>query len=181
MGKMNMRRNCGILRRRESLLLCHFFGSVFSGTLVDISKAFLNVNDLNVRRGEQLLVSKPDLHALLDRQHPECLPRRPGYSKTVVNISSLCTLQTFKGWGIYCAGKAAWDKLYQVQVAEEPSVRVLSYAPGRWWYCHCWLNMAGTFLETRNPENSSTFSEKNLKNMFHPARWLLILKANYRL
>lgn len=66
-------------------------------------------------------------------------PDSPGLSKTVVNISSLCALQPFKGWALYCAGKAARDMLYQVLAAEEPSVRVLSYAPGRWWYCLCCL------------------------------------------
>ena len=71
----------------------------------------------------------------------------PGLSKTVVNISSLCALQPYKGWGLYCAGKAARDMLYQVLAAEEPSVRVLSYAPGRWVLLTVLsLDLAGTFL-----------------------------------
>lgn len=56
----------------------------------------------------------------------------PGLSRTVVNISSLCALQPFKGWALYCAGKAARDMMFQVLASEEPGVRVLSYAPGKW-------------------------------------------------
>uniref|UniRef100_A0ABK0L6U7 Sepiapterin reductase, pseudogene 1 n=1 Tax=Rattus norvegicus TaxID=10116 RepID=A0ABK0L6U7_RAT len=66
--------------KRLSLLLINS-----AGTLGDVSKGFLNINDL---------------------------------------------AEPFKGWGLYCAGKAARDMLYQVLAVEEPSVRVLSYAPG---------------------------------------------------
>lgn len=99
-----------------------------AGTLGDVSKGFLNVNDqaevnhywaLNLT--SMLCLTSGTLNAFLDI---------PGLSKTVVNISSLCALQPFKGWGLYCAGKAARDMLYQVLAVEEPSVRVLSYAPG---------------------------------------------------
>lgn len=74
-------------------------------------------------------------------------PDSPGLSKTVVNISSLCALQPFKGWGLYCSGKAARDMLCQVLAAEEPSVRVLSYAPGRWVVLTLLFpDLASTFL-----------------------------------
>lgn len=59
-------------------------------------------------------------------------PDSPGLSRTVVNISSLCALQPFKGWTLYCAGKAAREMMFKVLASEEPGVRVLSYAPGRW-------------------------------------------------
>ncbi|CAH7129796.1 sepiapterin reductase [Phodopus roborovskii] len=99
-----------------------------AGSLGDISKGFLNVNDpaevnnywaLNLT--SMLCLTSGTLKAFSDS---------PGLSKTVVNISSLCALQPFKGWGLYCAGKAARDMLCRVLAAEEPSVRVLSYAPG---------------------------------------------------
>ncbi|XP_027284541.1 sepiapterin reductase isoform X2 [Cricetulus griseus] len=99
-----------------------------AGTLGDISKGFLDVSDpaevnnywaLNLT--SMLCLTSGTLNAF---------PDSPGLSKTVVNISSLCALEPFKGWGLYCAGKAARDMLYQVLAAEEPSVRVLSYAPG---------------------------------------------------
>ncbi|XP_043774302.1 sepiapterin reductase [Cervus elaphus] len=60
----------------------------------------------------------------------KAFPDSPGLSRTMVNISSICALQPFKGWALYCAGKAARNMMFQVLAAEEPSVRVLSYAPG---------------------------------------------------
>ncbi|XP_068250569.1 sepiapterin reductase-like [Palaemon carinicauda] len=54
----------------------------------------------------------------------------PKTSLEVVNISSLCALQPFKSWGLYCAGKAARDMLFRVLAAEETDITVLSYAPG---------------------------------------------------
>ncbi|XP_029415298.1 sepiapterin reductase [Nannospalax galili] len=99
-----------------------------AGTLGDVSKGFLNLNDpaevnnywaLNLT--SMLCLTSSTLKAF---------PESPGLSRIVVNISSLCALQPFKGWALYCAGKAARDMIYQVLAAEEPGVRVLSYAPG---------------------------------------------------
>ncbi|XP_035697408.1 sepiapterin reductase-like [Branchiostoma floridae] len=50
--------------------------------------------------------------------------------RTVVNITSLCALQPFKSWALYCGGKAARDMIFKVLAQEQPDVRVLSYAPG---------------------------------------------------
>ncbi|KAK7809517.1 hypothetical protein U0070_023995 [Myodes glareolus] len=103
-------------------------GSRHLGTLGDVSKGFLNMTDpaevntywtLNLT--STLCLTSGTLNAF---------PDSPGLSKTVVNISSLCALQPYKGWSLYCAGKAARDMLYQVLAAEEPGVRVLNYAPG---------------------------------------------------
>uniref|UniRef100_D3ZT59 Sepiapterin reductase n=1 Tax=Rattus norvegicus TaxID=10116 RepID=D3ZT59_RAT len=109
--------------KRLSLLLINS-----AGTLGDVSKGFLNINDLAevnnywaLNLTSMLCLTTGTLNAFSNS---------PGLSKTVVNISSLCALQPFKGWGLYCAGKAARDMLYQVLAVEEPSVRVLSYAPG---------------------------------------------------
>uniref|UniRef100_A0A6I8N0M7 Sepiapterin reductase n=1 Tax=Ornithorhynchus anatinus TaxID=9258 RepID=A0A6I8N0M7_ORNAN len=38
--------------------------------------------------------------------------------------------EPYKSWGLYCAGKAARDMMFRVLAAEEPDLRVLSYAPG---------------------------------------------------
>lgn len=99
-----------------------------AGTLGDVSKGFLNLNDLAevnnywaLNLTSMLCLTSGTLNAF---------PDSPGLSKTVVNISSLCALKPFKGWGLYCAGKAAREMLCQVLAVEEPSVRVLSYAPG---------------------------------------------------
>ncbi|XP_064647685.1 sepiapterin reductase-like [Lineus longissimus] len=47
-----------------------------------------------------------------------------------INISSICALQPFKTWALYCTGKTARDMWFNVLAVEEPSIRVLSYAPG---------------------------------------------------
>ncbi|MBN3326326.1 SPRE reductase, partial [Atractosteus spatula] len=57
-------------------------------------------------------------------------PRRPGLRRSVVNISSLCALQPYRSWVLYCTGKAARNMMFRVLAEEEPDVRVLNYAPG---------------------------------------------------
>ncbi|XP_068922695.1 sepiapterin reductase-like [Petaurus breviceps papuanus] len=99
-----------------------------AGTLGDVSKNVVDfadpaeVNDywaLNVT--STLCLTSGVLRAF----HPN-----PGLKRTVVNISSLCAVKPFKSWSLYCAGKAARSMLFRVLAEEEPSVRVLSYAPG---------------------------------------------------
>lgn len=60
----------------------------------------------------------------------QAFPWRPGLRRTVVNISSLCALQPFRSWVLYCTSKAARDMMFRVLAEEEPDVRVLSYSPG---------------------------------------------------
>lgn len=60
----------------------------------------------------------------------QAFPRRPGLQRSVVNISSLCALQPFSSWVLYCTGKAARDMMFRVLAEEEPDLRVLNYAPG---------------------------------------------------
>ncbi|XP_003965138.1 sepiapterin reductase-like [Takifugu rubripes] len=60
----------------------------------------------------------------------QAFPQRPGVKRTVVNISSLCAQQPFSSWVLYCTSKAARDMMFRVLAAEEPELRVLSYAPG---------------------------------------------------
>ncbi|KAM6220542.1 sepiapterin reductase [Rhynchocyon petersi] len=99
-----------------------------AGSLGDVSKGFVDhadpveVNDywaLNLT--SMLCLTSGILRAF---------PESPGLSRTVVNISSLCAIKPYKGWAMYCAGKAARDMMFQVLASEEPGVRVLSYAPG---------------------------------------------------
>jgi len=62
-----------------------------------------------------------------------------------VNISSLCALQPFRSWALYCSGKAARDMMFRVLAAEEPDVRVLNYAPGEEGDAFTeWLGLEGT-------------------------------------
>ncbi|KPP67145.1 Sepiapterin reductase-like [Scleropages formosus] len=60
----------------------------------------------------------------------QAFPQRPGLRRTVVNISSLCALEPFPSWVLYCAGKAARNMMFRVLAKEEPDVRVLNYSPG---------------------------------------------------
>ncbi|XP_044190189.1 sepiapterin reductase a [Thunnus albacares] len=60
----------------------------------------------------------------------QAFPQRPGLRRSVVNISSLCALQPFSSWVLYCTGKAARDMMFKVLAEEEPDLRVLNYAPG---------------------------------------------------
>ncbi|KAG9338299.1 hypothetical protein JZ751_025970 [Albula glossodonta] len=57
-------------------------------------------------------------------------PQRLGLRRCVVNISSLCAVQPFPSWVLYCTGKAARDMMFRVLAVEEPELRVLNYAPG---------------------------------------------------
>uniref|UniRef100_A0A8C1ZTL3 Sepiapterin reductase n=1 Tax=Cyprinus carpio TaxID=7962 RepID=A0A8C1ZTL3_CYPCA len=58
------------------------------------------------------------------------VPQRTGLTRVIVNISSLCALQPFPSWVLYCSGKAARDMMFRVLAEEEPDLRVLNYAPG---------------------------------------------------
>nr|XP_019967725.1 PREDICTED: sepiapterin reductase [Paralichthys olivaceus] len=60
----------------------------------------------------------------------EAFPRRPGLRRTVVNVSSLCSVKPYSSWVLYCTGKAAREMMFRVLAEEEPDVRVLNYAPG---------------------------------------------------
>ncbi|EHB18970.1 Sepiapterin reductase, partial [Heterocephalus glaber] len=99
-----------------------------AGTLGDVSKGFLNLSDPTEVNSYWALNLTSTL--CLTSGVLKAFPDSPGLSRTVVNISSLCALKPFKGWALYCAGKAARDMMFQVLATEEPSVRVLSYAPG---------------------------------------------------
>uniref|UniRef100_A0A8D2MKI2 Sepiapterin reductase n=1 Tax=Zonotrichia albicollis TaxID=44394 RepID=A0A8D2MKI2_ZONAL len=100
----------------------------FPGSLGDISKSFLDLTDLeeinsyfSFNISSALCLTSTALRAF---------GARPGCSRTVVNISSLCALEPFPSWALYCSGKAARDMMFRVLALEEPGVRVLNYAPG---------------------------------------------------
>ncbi|XP_051268345.1 sepiapterin reductase a [Dicentrarchus labrax] len=60
----------------------------------------------------------------------QAFPQRPGLQRTVINITSLCALQPFPSWVLYCTGKAAREMMFKVLAEEEPDLRVLNYSPG---------------------------------------------------
>ncbi|NXR64254.1 SPRE reductase, partial [Rhadina sibilatrix] len=99
-----------------------------AGSLGDVSKSFLDLTDLqeinayfSFNISSALCLTSTALRAF---------GARPGCSRTVVNISSLCALEPFPSWALYCSGKAAREMLFRVLALEEPGLRVLNYAPG---------------------------------------------------
>ncbi|CAK6435191.1 unnamed protein product [Pipistrellus nathusii] len=99
-----------------------------AGTLGDVSQGFASLADAAEINSYWALNLTSML--CLTSSVLRAFPDSPGLSRTVVNVSSLCALQPFKGWALYCAGKAAREMMFKVLAAEEPGVRVLSYAPG---------------------------------------------------
>ncbi|ESO98896.1 hypothetical protein LOTGIDRAFT_114065 [Lottia gigantea] len=51
-------------------------------------------------------------------------------SKVVVNMSSLAAVMPIKSWGLYCTVKSGRDMFFKILAIEDPSIRVLNYAPG---------------------------------------------------
>ncbi|NXT21856.1 SPRE reductase, partial [Syrrhaptes paradoxus] len=99
-----------------------------AGSLGDISKSFLDLTDpdeINTYFAFNITSA-----LCLTSTALQAFGKRPGSSRTVVNISSLCAVKPFKSWALYCSGKASRDMMFQVLALEEPDVRVLNYAPG---------------------------------------------------
>ncbi|KAG8134230.1 hypothetical protein E2320_007365 [Naja naja] len=92
-----------------------------AGSLGNVSKTFSDFSEpsdvnsyLNLNVTSALCLTASVLKAF---------PAQPGFSRVVVNVSSLCALKPFKNWTLYCAGKAARDMMFQVLAAEEPDVQ----------------------------------------------------------
>lgn len=99
-----------------------------AGTLGDVSKNVVDFADPAEVNGYWAVNVTSTL--CLTSGVLRAFPRSPGLKRTVVNISSLCAIKPFKSWSLYCAGKAARNMMFRVLAEEEPSVRVLNYAPG---------------------------------------------------
>ncbi|KFW04603.1 Sepiapterin reductase, partial [Fulmarus glacialis] len=100
----------------------------FLGSLGDISKSFLDLTDPD--EINSYFAFNVTSALCLTSTALQAFGKRPGSSRTVVNISSLCAVKPFKNWALYCSGKASRDMMFQVLALEEPDVRVLNYAPG---------------------------------------------------
>ncbi|XP_049651908.1 sepiapterin reductase [Accipiter gentilis] len=99
-----------------------------AGSLGDISKSFLDLTDPD--EINSYFAFNVTSALCLTSTALQAFGKRPGSSRTVVNISSLCAVKPFKNWALYCSGKASRDMMFQVLALEEPDVRVLNYAPG---------------------------------------------------
>ncbi|XP_043952089.1 sepiapterin reductase a [Gambusia affinis] len=99
-----------------------------AGSLGDVSKYMKGFTDM----------AEVDAYLSLNVSSAMCLtarllqafPPHAGLRRYVINVSSLCALQPFRSWSIYCTGKAARDMMFKVLAEEEPELRVLSYSPG---------------------------------------------------
>lgn len=56
--------------------------------------------------------------------------RATGRTGVLVNISSGAARTAYAGWGVYCAAKAAVERLTEVVALEEPALRCLAVSPG---------------------------------------------------
>ncbi|XP_074677869.1 sepiapterin reductase [Strix aluco] len=99
-----------------------------AGSLGDISKSFLDLTDPD--EINSYFAFNVTSALCLTTTALKAFGARPGSSRTVVNVSSLCAIKPFKNWALYCSGKASRDMMFQVLALEEPDVRVLNYAPG---------------------------------------------------
>ncbi|XP_026702681.1 sepiapterin reductase, partial [Athene cunicularia] len=98
------------------------------GSLGDISKSFRDLTD--PAEINSYFAFNVTSALCLTATALQAFGARPGSSRTVVNVSSLCAIKPFKNWALYCSGKASRDMMFQVLALEEPDVRVLNYAPG---------------------------------------------------
>ncbi|NXN91772.1 SPRE reductase, partial [Rhinopomastus cyanomelas] len=99
-----------------------------AGSLGDISKSFIDLT--NLEEVNKYYAFNITSALCLTSIALKAFGKRPGSTRTVVNVSSLCALKPFKNWALYCSGKAARNMMFQVLALDEPDVRVLNYAPG---------------------------------------------------
>lgn len=107
----------------EHVLLVNNAGSL--GDISRFTKSFTDMAEVN-----SYLSLNVSSFLCLTAQILQAFPERAGLRRTVINISSLCALQPFSSWVLYCSGKAARDMMFRVLAQEEPDLRVLNYAPG---------------------------------------------------
>nr|ADO28050.1 sepiapterin reductase [Ictalurus furcatus] len=99
-----------------------------AASLGDVSRYFRSFTDMD----------EVDLYLSMNVSSALCLtagilkafPAHVGLRRCVVHVSSLCALQPFPSWVLYCTGKAARNMMFRVLAKEESELRVLNYAPG---------------------------------------------------
>ncbi|GFT81185.1 sepiapterin reductase [Trichonephila clavipes] len=127
-----------------------------AGTLGDISKTALQTT------------SGPDIKDYFDLNLLSVIFLTTGFlnafkrakRKIVINISSLAAIQPFRGWSLYCTGKAAREMYFRTLAEEEKeTVIVLNYAPGP-----LVTDMLPQILRDALPEIKQQFHEAQLQN-----------------
>ncbi|XP_012717557.2 sepiapterin reductase a [Fundulus heteroclitus] len=99
-----------------------------AASLGDVSKYVKDLSDM--AQVDSYLSLNVSSALCLTARVLQAFPQHAGLRRSVINVSSLCALQPFRSWGLYCTGKAARDMMFKVLAEEEPDLRVLSYSPG---------------------------------------------------
>ncbi|XP_059214506.1 sepiapterin reductase a [Centropristis striata] len=124
-----------------------------AATLGDVSRYFNSFTDM--AEVDSYLSLNVSSSLCLTARVLQAFPQRTGLRRTVVNVTSLCALEPFCSWVLYCTGKAAREMMFRVLAKEEPDLRVLSYSPGP-------LDTAMQVVarsETAHPNLRKTFSD----------------------
>eukprot|EP00127_Corallochytrium_limacisporum_P003067 Clim_evm23s145 gene=Clim_evmTU23s145 len=108
-----------------------------AGSLGDLSKS-IDEYDLELIRG--YLDLNFSSFTFLTKLFVEQFRSRVSKQMDIVNVSSLCAVAEFPGWGLYCAIKAGRDMLlkvlsreleeYQKATGNKATLKTLNYAPG---------------------------------------------------
>lgn len=99
-----------------------------AASLGDVSRYARNFTDVN--EVNEYLSMNVSSALCLTAGVLQLFPADLGLHRCVVNVSSLCALQPFPSWVLYCTGKAARNMMFRVLAKEESGLRVLNYAPG---------------------------------------------------
>lgn len=119
-----------------------------AASMGDITKKMTEIGNLeNIRKYFDLNVTSV---MSLNHEFFRIFNRKTVKQVVVINVTSICALQPFKTWSLYCSGrklinnkeyllylylnltlgKACRDMLFRTMAIEEPDIRVLNWAPG---------------------------------------------------
>lgn len=115
----------------KTVIDCHpepFPSSLTAASLGEISKfsSFTNLEKLNAYMSLNVNSAVALTAGML-----QAFPCRPDLRWMVVNVSSTFALNPAEKWGLYCTAKVARKMMFSILAEEEPSVKVLSYSPGK--------------------------------------------------
>jgi sepiapterin reductase len=99
-----------------------------AGSVGDVSEETSNMS--NPEKWQEYFSLNFFSVACLNSQFLKVFPEGSAKQRSVVNVTSLCAIKPFKSMGYYCTGKASREMFFRVLAEENPTLNVLSYAPG---------------------------------------------------
>uniref|UniRef100_A0A3Q2QES5 SET and MYND domain containing 1a n=1 Tax=Fundulus heteroclitus TaxID=8078 RepID=A0A3Q2QES5_FUNHE len=132
-----------------------------AASLGDVSKYVKDLSDM--AQVDSYLSLNVSSALCLTARVLQAFPQHAGLRRSVVNVSSLCALQPFRSWGLYCTGKAAREMMFKVLAEEEPDLRVLSYSPA-------WPSRCATAVSVVRPICTDALSAGSPTTVTGPAR-----------